>query len=285
MGGAPGSPLSIAVRKRRSGDLGPTDNAVRLSDHVHDLTVGDEVQIEVPKGIFTPPLRGRRPLIFLAAGIGITPFIGHLEALARLKPAERPAKVLLLYGCRNGGEHAFAQRLRQLAELLPELDLVTAYSTPRPGDRCPEDYDHAGRLELSAIDPLLPMRPLAYLCGSTDFTTSMTARLVERGMPRFDVFAEAFASPVIVPTTLKPQTVHIAGSDKSFVWTPELGTLLDAGQAAGLSMPSGCRVGQCESCIMRIVEGEVARLGGDDGATDQCLTCQAVPLSELTLAL
>jgi anaerobic selenocysteine-containing dehydrogenase/ferredoxin-NADP reductase len=277
--------LSIAVRKRRSRDLGLTDNAVRLSDHIHHLSVGDEVRIEVPKGIFTPPLRGRRPLIFLAAGIGITPFIGHLESLTRLKPAERPAKVLLLYGCRNGGEHAFAKRLRQLADLLPELDLVTAYSAPRPGDRCPEDYDRVGRLELSAIDPLLPMRPLAYLCGSTDFTASMTARLVERGMPRFDVFAEAFASPVIVPPTLKPQTVHIAGSDKSFVWTPELGTLLDAGQAAGLSMPSGCRVGQCESCVMRIVEGEVARLGGDDGATDQCLTCQAVPLSELTLAL
>jgi hypothetical protein len=36
---------------------------------------------------------------------------------------------------------------------------------------------------------------------------------------------------------------------------------------------------------MRIVEGNVAQLGGGDAATDQCLTCQAVPLSELTLAL
>ena len=95
----------------------------------------------------------------------------------------------------------------------------------------------------------------------------MTARLVERGMPRFDIFAEAFASPPIVPRTLEPQTVHIAGSDQSFVWSPELGTLLDAAQAAGLSLPSGCRVGQCESCVMRIVEGNVAQLGGDDGAT------------------
>jgi len=277
--------LSVAIKKRRSDDLRFIDNAVHLSTHVDRLTVGDEVLIEAPRGIFTPPLAGRRPLIFLAAGIGITPFISHLEALTEREPSDRVAKVLLLYGCRNGGEHPFGRRLRELADLLPELDLVTAFSAPRPQDRCPRDYDYAGRLDLSAIDRLLPLRPLAYLCGSADFATSMTERLVERGIPRFDVFTEAFVSPPVVPRTLKPQTVHLAGSGQSFVWTPELGTLLDAAQAAGLSFPSGCRVGQCESCAMRIVEGDVARLGGDESATDQCLTCQAVPLSELTLAL
>lgn len=277
--------LSIAVKQRRSGDSSLAGDAVHLSEHVHRLAVGDEVQIESPKGIFTPPLHGPRPLIFLAAGIGITPFVGHLGALARRAPADRVAKILLLYGCRSGGEHAFAGRLRQLAALLPELELVTAYSAPRAQDRCPEDYDYAGRLDLSAIDPLLPLRPLAYLCGSPNFTTTMTARLIERGVPRFDIFTEAFTSPPIVPRTLKAQTVRIADSDRSFTWTPELGTLLDAAQAAGVSLPSGCRVGQCESCLMRVVAGNVAQLGGDASATDHCLTCQSVPLSELTLAL
>jgi ferredoxin-NADP reductase len=277
--------LSIAVKQRRSGGSSLASDSVHLSDHVHRLAVGDEVQIESPKGIFTPPLHGPRPLIFLAAGIGITPFIGHLEALARQASAERIARVLLLYGCRSGGEHAFAGRLRQLAVLLPELELITAYSAPRAQDRCPEDYDYEGRLDLSAINPLLPLRPLAYLCGSPDFTTAMTARLIERGVPHFDIFAEAFTSPPIVPRTLKAQTVHIADGDRSFTWTPELGTLLDAAQAAGVSLPSGCRVGQCESCLMRVVNGNVAQLGGDNSATDQCLTCQSVPLSELTLAL
>ena len=277
--------LSIAVKQRRADASRPAGDTVHLSDHVHRLAVGDDVWIELRRGIFTPPLGGRRPLIFLAAGIGITPFIGHLEALARLEPAERVGRVQLLYGCRNGGEHAFARRLRELADLLPELDLVTAYSAPRTQDRRPRDYDYAGRLDLSAIDPLLPQRPLAYLCGSPDFTTSMTARLIERGVPRFDIFTEAFTSPPVVPRTLKPQTVHIADSDRSFTWTPELGTLLDAAQAAGLSLPSGCRVGQCESCLMRVVDGNVAQLGGDDSAPDHCLTCHSVPLSELTLAL
>jgi anaerobic selenocysteine-containing dehydrogenase/ferredoxin-NADP reductase len=274
--------LSIAIKKSRE-DL--TGETAHLSEHAHRLKAGDEVAVEAPRGIFTPPLGGNRPLIFLAGGIGVTPFVSHLEALAQREPEERVGKVLLLHGCRNGGEHPFARRLKDLADRLPQLDLVTAFSVPRAQDRRGQDYDYAGRLDLSAVDPLLSQWPLAYLCGSPDFTAAMTARLVERGMPRFDIFVEAFASPPVVPPTLTSQTIHIAGSDKSFTWAPELGTILDAAEAAGLSLPSGCRVGQCESCAMRIVEGNVARLGPGEGAANECLTCQAVPLSELTLAL
>lgn len=271
--------LSVAVKKQLSG-IGP-----HLSAHVHHLAVGDEVFLEVPGGIFTPPLQGNRPLIFLAAGIGITPFMSHLEALLALAPAERVNDVLLLYTCRNGSEHPFATRLREFETQLPQLKLVTAFTAPRSTDRLHRDYDHAGRPDFSALDPLMSKRPLVYLCGSPDFTSSMTARLVERGLPRFDIFAEAFASPPEVPTTLEPQTIHLAGSDKSFVWSPELGTLLDAAHAAGVPLPSGCRVGQCESCAMRIVDGRVAQLGSGDSSAEHCLTCQTVPLSELTLAL
>ena len=113
----------------------------------------------------------------------------------------------------------------------------------------------------------------------------MTGGLIERGMPRFDIFAEAFASPPDVPPMLAPQTIRIAGSDASFVWSPGLGTLLDAADAAGLALPRGCRTGQCETCVTRIVAGEVAHLCPFEGDETQCLTCQAVPLSELTLSL
>jgi anaerobic selenocysteine-containing dehydrogenase/ferredoxin-NADP reductase len=271
--------LSVAVKKQAS------NGGLHLSGRVHRLVVGDEVFLDVPGGIFTPPLQGDRPLVFLAAGIGITPFMNHLEALLALAPAKRVNEILLLYTCRNGNEHPFAARLRELEAQLPQLRLVTAFTAPRSADQLRRDYDHAGRPDLSALDPLMSRHPLVYLCGSSDFTSSMTARLVERGIPQFDIFAEAFASPPEIPTTLEPQTIHIAGSDKSFVWSPELGTLLDAAHAAGVPLPSGCRVGQCESCAMRIVDGRVAQLGGGDSSDEHCLTCQAVPLSELTLAL
>lgn len=273
--------LSVAIKKSRD----VANGAAHLSAQLHRLNIGDEVAVEVPRGIFTPPLGGSRPLIFIAGGIGITPFVGHLKTLAERAANERVARLLLLHGCRNGSEHPFGGRLRELTGQLPRLERITAFSAPRAQDHCPQDYDYAGRLDLSPVDALLPERPLAYICGSPEFTSAMTAQLIARGLPRFDIFTEAFASPPAVPKTLTPQTVRIAGSDKSFVWAPELGTILDAAEAAGLALPSGCRVGQCESCAMRIVDGNVARLATDDGEPDQCLTCQAVPLSELTLAL
>lgn len=274
--------LSVAIRRQASEPASGAARRAHMPDHLHALGVGDEILLEPPGGVFTPPLGGARPVIFLAAGIGITPFVSHLEALALTHPARRLPKVLLLYGCRHGGEHPFAGRLRELRALLPELDIVTSYSATRPEDR---GHDRRGRIDLDAVKPMLAERPLAYLCGSSEFVAAMIDGLTARGMPRFDIFAEAFATPPEVPMTLKPQTVHLAGSGESFVWSPELGTLLDAAQAAGLSLPSGCRVGQCESCVMRIVEGDVAQLGAFDGGEDHCLTCQAVPLSELTLAL
>lgn len=277
--------LSIAVRGRLPADLARPDEPEHMPDHVHALDLGDELLLEAPRGVFTPPLRGNRPVILLAAGIGITPFIGYLEALLKVARDERVPEVLLLHGCRNGREHPFSSRLREMRQLLPQLRLVTAFSAPLADDACPGDYDRKGRIDLTPIGPLLSGRPLAYVCGSPGFVASMVSDLVEKGLPRFDIFAEAFASAPNVPSTLTPQTVHLAGSGKSFVWSPELGTLLDAAQAAGLSLPSGCRVGQCESCAVRIVSGDVAQLGPFDGEKDQCLTCQAVPLSELTLAV
>ena len=67
-------------------------------------------------------------------------------------------------------------------------------------------------------------------------------------------------------------------------WSPSRGTLLTFGESLGHVMPSGCRVGQCESCAVRLLAGRVRHLHGsepDDPAT--CLTCQAVPLEDIVL--
>jgi ferredoxin-NADP reductase len=278
--------LSIAIKRIVERDEAGGESTGRMSGHIHGLRVGDELLLETPQGVFTPPLRGERPVLLVAGGIGITPFIGYLESLVLVEPAERVPEVMLLHGCRSRREHPFASRLAELKGRLPELRLVTAYSAPGPQDRCPEDYHQRGRLDLGPVDHrFIARRPLAYLCGSRAFIDAFTGGLVDRGVPRFDILTEVFVSPPEVPPTLAPQTIHIAGSGASFVWSPRLGTLLDAADAAGLALPRGCRTGQCETCLTRIVAGEVAHLGPFEGDETQCLTCQAVPLSELTLSL
>jgi ferredoxin len=67
-------------------------------------------------------------------------------------------------------------------------------------------------------------------------------------------------------------------------WQSADGPLLGFAERLGLSLPSGCRVGQCESCAVPVVSGSVMHLHGEepeDAAV--CLACQAVPTSDLVL--
>ncbi|MCQ1774352.1 molybdopterin-dependent oxidoreductase [Neorhizobium galegae] len=274
------SMLSVAVRWDGSRGNPP----ISLSREIHGLNVGDEVLLSPPGGNFTMPLRSSRPILMLANGIGITPFVSYLEGLAKLGE-EVTHPVWLMHGCRNGREHPFAGHVAGLASLIPTLRRIIAYSAPTEEDQWKAQFQQTGRLDLSPLQELAAERPLAYICGSPGFNSAMIARLVEMGIPRFDIFAESFSSATSVPPKLEPQTVTIAGSDRSFSWDASQGSILDAALAAGVALPSGCRVGQCESCAVRVVEGQVAHLVETDLEDGQCLTCQAVPLSALKIII
>jgi len=158
------------------------------------------------------------------------------------------------------------------------------YAEPASHDVPGRDYQQRGRLDFAWLSPeTVAARPLVYLCGSPGFLALCTDALAARGIPRFDIFSETFTSEKRVPDTLAPQPIEIEAEQGGFTWDPAAGTLLDAAERAGLSLPSGCRVGQCESCAMHIVSGQVAHLIDFDGSADTCLTCQAVPITPLTL--
>lgn len=276
---APGA-LSVAVRWDPSA---PRPAAVlSLSREIQTLRVGDEVLLEAPAGIFTLPVRSERPVVLLANGIGITPFVGYLETVAQAQPAP-VHPIHLLHGCRSGAEHPFCARLDELAGTIPSLQRITAYSRPSEEDRRAGRFQQEGRLDLSTLSGVLSRQPLAYLCGSPGFIAAMTEDLVRLGVSRFDIFAEAFAAAAEIPKQLQPRRIALAGTQQALEWTPAAGSILDAALAAGLPLPSGCRVGQCESCVVRVVEGDFAHLVAFDGEPGQCLTCQAVPLSDLVV--
>ena len=71
------------------------------------------------------------------------------------------------------------------------------------------------------------------------FVEDATAALAASGIPPFDIFSEVFSSNAEVPGGLAPRTVKLSKSEREFVWSPEQGTLLDAADAAGLTLPSG----------------------------------------------
>ena len=74
------------------------------------LQVGDVLDVSAPRGAFT--LRaGATPVVLVSGGIGATPVLAMLHALAA---DESPREVWWLYGTRNRREHPFAEETRNL---------------------------------------------------------------------------------------------------------------------------------------------------------------------------
>ncbi|MET7241736.1 molybdopterin-dependent oxidoreductase [Methylobacterium sp. EM32] len=268
----------IAVKRVDPGNAAPG----RMSTHLHGLREGARLVLEPPQGTFNPPLDGERPVILFAAGIGITPFVSYLEALA--EAGTGPAAIHLASICRDGRTHPFGARLRALAPRLPGFTATQVFTRPAPEDVPGRDYDRAGRFALRELPPPFPgRRPLAYICGPEAFVADATALLLAWGLPHYDIASELFTTRTEVPADLAPRTIALARSEKTFRWSPGAGTLLDAAEAAGLRLPSGCRTGQCESCQVRVAAGAVAHLAAYDGPPDHCLTCRAVPLADCVL--
>ena len=274
-GAAVASPeaYNIGVRHIEGGQV---STAIR-----HALAPGDVVGLQSPKGGFVLPLRNEFPVVLIAGGIGITPFLSYLETL---EGGTDEPRITLHYGCRDSESRPFQRRLEALRQRLPNLTLVTHLSRPRAGDQ----FDRQGRFTVSDIDPeLLHKRARFYMCASDAMMEEVSAGLQARGVPAFEIFRERFRSPA--PPALDglvPRKIHFVRSGRTLTWSPQvpLTSILAAAEGAGLTLPSGCRVGQCESCAVPMKSGEVRHLVDcadlDEG---HCLTCQAVPLSDLVI--
>ncbi len=95
------------------------------------VRTGDVLDASAPRGSFT--LRpGDGPVVLLSAGVGATPVLAMLQALAA---GASSREVWWIYGARNSGEHPFAAETRALLKALPRSHSHICYSSPSPGDR------------------------------------------------------------------------------------------------------------------------------------------------------
>lgn len=274
----------IAVRHQKGvGADGATFEGL-VSSHVNmRWRVGDMVDISAPRGSFVIPRDHRQPIVLLAGGIGITPFISLLESLQDGCLNE----IWLFYANLNSRTHAFRTAIEHHQARLPGLRVQNHYDAPLQSDRLGVDYDSGMRVSADVVsDELLERRPRFYMCGPPAMMDAFADGLTRRGTPKFDIFREVFRSPSPLPKDDgKTFSVRFANSsDAAATWSPKDGTLLSFAESLGLTLPSGCRVGQCESCVVRIASGRVRHLHGHEPEDPKdCLTCQAVPTENLVI--
>jgi ferredoxin len=118
--------------------------------------------------------------------------------------------------------------------------------------------------------------------------------LLEWGVPERDVRFEAFG-PASVKTVKKADpaedaaspgvTVEFARTGKSLVWKKSAGTLLELAEANGIRLNSGCRAGNCGTCVTAVKRGKVSYLTKPASAPAQgsALVCIAHPDGDIAL--
>lgn len=158
-----------------------------FTESLYDLPEGRRAWLEGPYGVFTwIPGFSPRGAIFVAGGVGITPFLSML----RTARAERAADPLwLFYASKRWDEVIAREELEALAEALP-LTLVHVIEEP------PDGWDgESGRIDAELLERHLPadvsgMR--AYVCGPEPLANAVEPVLLARGIPAKDLYSERF---------------------------------------------------------------------------------------------
>src|SRR5262249_36734580 len=166
------------------------------------LRVGDQLEVAAPRGTFVLA-EAESPVLLLSAGVGATPVLAMLHALASAH-AER--QVWWLHGARSGRDHSFAAESRALLAALPNVRVVVCYSKPGPGDRGGRGLDPDGRRSASLLAELdLPRDADAYMCGPAAFMEEVGAALAALGLDAAHIHSEPFGPAA-------PQTPGIAAA-------------------------------------------------------------------------
>jgi ferredoxin-NADP reductase/MOSC domain-containing protein YiiM/ferredoxin len=269
--------------------------------HLRSLRVGDVLDLSAPRGTFT--LRGdERPVVLLSAGIGATPVLAMLHALAESATARQ---VWWLYQARDRQHHPFAAEVRGLMAALPQGRSYVCYSSPGVCDRMGEDFDSVGHLSPSVFEHLcIPPDAEVYLCGPTRFMADMKDALVRCGVVPERIFTEIFSGsesmqPGVVGTAARaphlPEhdapigpLVSFARSGIAAHWNgSSYQSLLELAEACDVPVRWSCRAGVCHSCESGLVSGAVVYGPEplDLPANGNLLVCCSRPIRDVVLDL
>ena len=264
------------------------------------VRVDDILEVSAPRGSFVLH-PGGRPIVLISAGIGVTPVLAMLHALAAGPSA---GQVWWIHGARNGSEHPFAEEARRLIRSLPHCRSCVLYSQPRPEDEPGVHFDAPGHLKVALLERLGVGRDADfYLCGPSAFMQEFIAGLASWGVARDRVFTEIFGpgesnapgqlqvsrhSPH--PPTGLPGSgprVSFARSGLEVSWDPAFKSLLELAEACDVAVRWACRTGVCHNCETALIAGAVRYSPQplEPPAEGNLLTCCSNPQGDVILDL
>ncbi|GAA1676451.1 sulfurase [Mycolicibacterium murale] len=281
----PGSDdLRISVKREPHG---------RAGDYLHSrVEVGDTLDVAAPRGVFVLD-DADSPIVLLSAGIGVTPVLAMLHALADQRSTR---EIWWVHGARNQAEHSFAEEAQRLLNRLPHSHRHISYSDPGAGD---SDFDGTGRLSAQILTELgVPTSAEIYLCGPDRFMAEMTA-----GLGPAHLHAETFGAGAAITPGLAASApvaphapsgpvgagpgVSFARSSLTVAWDDRFHSLLEFAEACDVPTRWSCRSGVCHTCETVLLAGQVRHDPEplEPPAPGNVLACCARPTADVVIDL
>ena len=266
---------------------------------IDDLPIGATIHAQPPRGSFVlRPIPGGGPgvHVFVGAGSGLAPLLPMLEgALAGPDSA-------LLVGCHRSPEEEVL--VEEVGSIVRQRG---AEARAAPRFRWRRHYSSlSGRIEREELAMYVRMaaRQLrsgrqgdagmdlihCYVCGPKHWMALVREALVAAGVPPAHIGEESFASAESgfqyerAGVRCERRTIALAfesGHSQCVTVAPGQ-TILDAAEAAMVTIPAACRSGNCGSCRATLRAGEV--LDMEDGLLAQpglsVRTCRVTPANE-----
>jgi uncharacterized protein len=268
------------------------------SNFFHDsINEGDIIDVKAPSGHFFLDMTKHTPIVLIGGGIGLTPVLSMLNAVVE---SGSTREVWFFYGLRNSKEHVMKEHLERIAAENTNVHMCICYSGPGDDDVEGKDYQYAERVSVELFKKILPSNNYDfYMCGPPPMMGTVVPALEEWGVPEKQVHYEAFGPATVKKTPKAAEAIAdlkeasasaavevvFAKSGVTAVWNSDASTILDFAEENDVAIDFGCRAGNCGTCITAIKSGQV-EYEIEPGATPEdgsCLTCCAVPKSNLTL--
>lgn len=284
------------------------------STHLHErVRVGDVLSLQGPRGAFVLDEASTRPVLLLSGGVGLTPMMSMLHALAG---TGRTA--FFIHACESAAVHAFRHEVDALVQRHPHLRAHYVYRQATGEDLAAGRCHSTGLIGRELLQSLLPLDDYeAYLCGPPGFMQASYTLLRSLGLAVERIAYEFFGPATVLEAAVAPAAatpadaapaaaapgvpdtpdaasgegadtlVRFATSARAHAWPPDGQNLLDFAEACGLTPAFSCRAGVCGSCSTRLLSGQVRYVEEplEPPAEGHVLLCCAQPCGPVTLDL
>lgn len=162
-------------------------NSGPFSAFLHQLNVGSSVNIDGPYGVFTREISEQNVVypVFIAGGIGITPFIRQIDHLVKIDH-----EFTLLYANKTESDIVLLSEFIELTNVNPKMELVNVLSSQ------PDYIGEKGLITAELVRKYLGEKlgkSTFFVCGPKSMLKAVRKELKKLDVPKDKVFFEEFA--------------------------------------------------------------------------------------------